>query len=106
MEHRIRELHARVVSLCQPAVACNVRLGAAEARLNYVRVRVEGADAMDVGRLAARFPDCRFHLCSSPGGCAIDVYIPTRRPVAVTLLHACSAAAAVAAAAAMVAALY
>ena len=106
MEDRIRDLHKRVTALCAADAACNVRLGAPETRRYYVRVRVEGADALCVGKLAAEFPDCLFYLRCVPHTCAIDVYLPTGRPVAVTVLTAFSVAAAVAAFAALAAATF
>ena len=42
----------------------------------------QGADALDVGRLARRYTDCMFFVCDG----AVDVYVPCRQSYSAALL--------------------
>ena len=104
MAARSTAVFRAAISLSPPDAAKNLRCSAVEARRNYAKVRIEGADALDVGRLAARFADCLFFVRDTPSGAAIDVYIPNSRSFAATALRASAAAAVVAALIALLAA--
>lgn len=86
---RIRDIQAAIIALAPAGTVRNVRFRPAGARLCYFVFRVEGADGVDVGRLAARFRDCLFYVCEG----ALDVYVPSGIITPVALLRAAGVAA-------------
>ena len=93
MDQRIRDMHEQVKAACTANAARNVRFSPPVHRLSYMMIRVEGADALDVGRLATRNHDCMFFVRNIGGKSALDVYLPLGRTVAVTALRFASNAA-------------
>lgn len=86
---RVKEAQAAALRLCPPDVARNMRFAHPEVRLHYVRVRAEGADALDVGTLARMMHDCLiFAADGAEGGAAVDIYVPLTRPVLSRALRA------------------
>lgn len=88
IETRIRDVQRTIARLCESSDAArNVRVGPTEHRAYDVLVGVHGADAVNLVKLIAAYPDYGFYMCDSGGPC-INVYIPTRSPPAVSVLRA------------------
>ena len=85
LAQRMRSIRSAAAWMCPPDTARELRWGMPEHKLNYTRVRMDGVDALEVGRLAACFPDCQFFIREMPDSvtvgsfrAAMDVYIPAR----------------------------
>ena len=50
----IRKIQADVAALVPPAAARDIRVSPPEQRQNWMRVRVAGVDALDIGELCKR----------------------------------------------------
>ena len=87
MDLRIRSIHDQVKAACLADAARNVRFRTPVPRHSYMVLRVEGADALDVGRLVLRNRDCLFYIRSIGGEAALDVYIPMGRTPTVVALR-------------------
>jgi hypothetical protein len=82
LAERLRKIRHAASALCPPDSAREFRMIAVDTRLNYVRARADGIDAIDIGQLVKKFPDCQFHVRDKTDGAALDIYIPTRAPAA------------------------
>ena len=98
LAENMRLLKRAAQSLCPSDVALQIRMGAPDVRKNYTRVRMEGVDALDIGTLVKRFPECLFYVrdCRKENevgtSAAIDAYIPCGRRVSEQVLSASSKA--------------